>query len=117
MHDVRSPPLSGGTGDFDYITFPNGVPLVQQVRVAGGQQPHSMPANVIDGGSVVSPFKVIIRENGGGGGRHNLMSSRPVSSSAMNINDNFRPTAADFRPNQQPHSFQQDVRDLIQNVF
>ena len=115
IHDVRPPPAGS---DFDYITFPNGVPLVQQVYAVGQQQPHSMP--VMDGGpAAVTPFKVIIRENGG----NRLKSSRPVSSSVMNINGDYRHgnIVGDFRQQhqqqqQQPHSFHQDVRQLNQNV-
>ncbi len=66
-----SPPAAAANGesgggrleeDFNYITFPNGVPLVQEVRVGGATAGHSSPAR---GGGLTQqqhPIRVTMRD-------------------------------------------------------
>lgn len=109
--DLHAEMVNNG-GDFDYITFPNGVPFVHELRVArggGADQPLSMPA-----GESPNPVKVTIRENGGGG-RRNLVTSRAVSASAVNIHQHC---AVNNHQNhqQQQQQLQQDVRKIKHKI-
>ena len=81
-------------GDFDYITFPNGVPCVTQLRVGANAPPPS---------DEPTTTKVIMRESNG---RRNLESSRAVSASAVNVNDKSALL-----------NFQQDVREQNLNLL
>ena len=90
--------------DFDYITFPNGVPMLHELRVGAGlQQPTSL-----DHLFIPSPAKVMVRDVP----RRNLQSSRAVSSSAFNINErSFNINESSLNVAESSQNVHQDVRN------
>ena len=90
--------------DFDYITFPNGVPMLHELRVGAGlQQPASLDPLFIP-----SPAKVMLRDVP----RRNLQSSRAVSSSAFNINErSFNINESSLNVAESSQNVHQDIRN------
>ena len=76
------------TGDWNYITFPHGVPVVQEVKIDLPHQPHHQPHHHQPGAG--APVKVMMRDGMSVNQvklRSNLNSSRAVSASVINIQE------------------------------